>query len=61
MERPVEVELPAAAFPVSLPKAFLRSPEASAFATRWVMRATIVILFALLVLTLVGPHIPSGE
>ncbi len=57
---PVAVELPAAAGPVSLPRAELRTPEASARATRWILRATFVMLFALLVLCMVGLHIPSG-
>ncbi len=35
--------------------------EASAGATRWVMRVTFFVLFVLTVLCLVGPHIPSGE
>jgi len=37
------------------------SSEASAFATRWVMRLTVLLLVALAVLCVVGPHIPSGE
>ena len=44
-----------------LPEAQLISTEASAFATRWVMRATFFVLFVLVVLCLVGTHIPSGE
>jgi hypothetical protein len=55
------VELPPVAGPVSLPRAELRSTEASAVATRWVMRATLLLLLALLILCLVGPHIPAGE
>jgi hypothetical protein len=54
-------DLRTAAEPIMLPTAWLRSSEASAFATRWVMRAALVLLLALLVLTMVGPHIPSGE
>lgn len=38
-----------------------RSTEASAFATKWVMIATFVVLVALVVLCAVGPHIPAGE
>jgi len=60
-EAPAAIELPPGARAVALPVARLRSPEASAFATRWVMRATFVLLFALFVLTVVGTHIPSGE
>lgn len=58
---PSAPELPPGAHAVGLPEARLRSPEASAFATRWVMRATFLLLFALFVLTVVGTHIPSGE
>jgi len=54
-------ELPAGAPWVALPEARLRSTEASALATRWVTVAALVMLFALLVLTVVGTHIPSGE
>jgi len=39
----------------------LAAAEAGAFATRWVMRVTFFVLFVLIVLTIVGPHIPSGE
>jgi hypothetical protein len=52
------ITLPAARAP--LPEARLRSTEASAFATRWVLRAAVVLLLALLALTTVGAHIPSG-
>lgn len=65
---PLDGELPQAAQVVALPEpridlpeARLHSSEASAFATRWVMRAALVLLLALLVLTMIGPHIPSGE
>ncbi len=44
-----------------LPEAQLVSNEASAFATRWVMRATFFMLLVLTLLCLIGPHIPSGE
>jgi len=54
------VVLPEAAGPVALPRAELRTPFASALATRWVLRATFAMLFALLVLCVVGLHIPSG-
>lgn len=47
--------------PVELPRAELRSTEASARATRIVMTFTFVVLAALALLTLIGPHIPSGE
>jgi hypothetical protein len=55
------VELPRGADAVHLPRAVLRSNEASAFATRWVMRVLFVLFAALAILTLVGPHIPAGE
>jgi hypothetical protein len=64
VQRPAPVtapELPPGARAVALPEACLRSSEASAFATRWVMRAAFLALFVLLVLTVVGTHIPSGE
>jgi hypothetical protein len=44
-----------------LPRAELRSHEASAGATRWVMTLTFVVLAALVILCVVGPHIPAGE
>jgi len=61
VSRPPEVELPAGAAPVALPRAEVVTTEAGAFVTRWVMRLTIVLLLALAVLCAVGPHIPSGE
>lgn len=54
-------ELPQEAGAVGLPRARLRSNEASGFATRWVMTLTWVVLAALAILCVVGPHIPSGE
>ncbi len=45
----------------ALPRAELRSNEASAFATKWVMTLTFVVLAALVILCAVGPHIPAGE
>jgi hypothetical protein len=59
--RSPEVELPAGAAPVALPHAQVVTSEASELATRWVMRLTVLLLFALAVLCAVGPHIPSGE
>jgi hypothetical protein len=53
--------LPPTVDPVSLPRAILRSNEATARATRIVMTVTWIVLAALVILTLVGPHIPSGE
>jgi hypothetical protein len=55
------IELPASADPVELPRAVLRSHEASARATRVVLTATWIMLGILLLLCMIGPHIPSGE
>jgi hypothetical protein len=49
------------AAPGALPPAALRSVEASATATRWVMALTWFMLILLVLLCLIGPHIPSGE
>jgi hypothetical protein len=57
--RAPEVRLPAAAAPVALPAA--DGSEASALATRWILRLTAVVLAELAVLCAVGPHIPAGE
>ena len=55
------VQLPAEADPVALPKATWHTNLASARATTIVYWFVGVTLFLLLVLTVVGPHIPSGE
>ncbi|MFN0249734.1 MAG: hypothetical protein ACKV2T_22825 [Kofleriaceae bacterium] len=55
------VELPEEAKVVELPKAELLTNEASARSVKWVYIFTAVVLFALVVLTVVGPHIPAGE
>jgi hypothetical protein len=47
--------------PVDLPRAQLRSTEASARATRLVMGFTFIVLSVLALLTMIGPHIPAGE
>ena len=60
-EPPVLVELPGIAKPVELPRAVLQSNEASALATKIVMTVTWLALGILVLLTLVGPHLPSGE
>jgi hypothetical protein len=44
-----------------LPRAFLRSDEATARSTKWVMTFTFVMLFLLVALCMIGPHIPAGE
>jgi hypothetical protein len=64
VERPApiaEVVLPDEAQAVSLPRAEVRTNLASAGATRWVLTVTIVMLVALVLLLLIGPHIPAGE
>lgn len=60
---PVEVvvELPEGAKVVHLPRAQLRTNEASARSVKWVYILTAIVLFALLVITAIGPHIPAGE
>ena len=61
VSREPEVELPEAAAPVSLPSAQVITTQAGEFSTRWVMRFTVLLLLALAVLCVVGPHIPAGE
>ena len=58
---PQEVELPEPAKVASLPRAIWRTHLASKRATFWVYAFVGLTLFLLLVLTLVGPHIPGGE
>jgi hypothetical protein len=59
--RPAEVVLPATTDPVALPDAEALRTQAGDLSSRWVTRATWLMLLALAVLCLVGPHIPSGE
>ena len=47
--------------PVELPRAVMRTPFASARATRLVMAFTFIVLSVLALLTLIGPHVPGGE
>ena len=61
VERPVEVVLPGTAQPVGLPDARALAAQAGELTSRWVMRVTWLMLLALAVLCLVGPHIPAGE
>lgn len=56
-----EPALPPQADPVALPKATWNTHLASERATKLVYWFVGVTLFMLLVLTVVGPHIPSGE
>ena len=58
---PEDVAMPKVADPVTLPKASLWANLASATATKWVLGFVAVVLLALLLMTLIGPHIPSGE
>ncbi len=55
------VQLPPEADPVMLPQATWRTNLASTRATTVVYWFVGLTLFLLLVLTIVGPHIPSGE
>ena len=59
--RPTVVALPATADAVGLPDAEALRTQAGELSSRWVMRATWLVLFALAVLCVVGPHIPAGE
>lgn len=47
--------------PVELPRAAVKSNQASAAATRFVMILALIVLGALMLLTVIGPHVPSGE
>jgi hypothetical protein len=63
---PLEADLPAgpigeATGPVELPRAVIRTAFASERATRLVMAFTFIVLAALALLTVIGPHVPSGE
>lgn len=60
-EDPPEGPIGEATAPVELPRALLRTRFASAGATRFVMAFTFIVLGVLVLLTLIGPHIPSGE
>ena len=56
---PIDVELPPKAQVVELPK--VDPNAASARSTRWVMWLVLAVLLSLVLLTVIGPHIPSGE
>lgn len=62
-EPPVEVVVatPEGEKVIQVPRAELRTNEASARSVKWVYILTAIILFALVVITAVGPHIPAGE
>ena len=57
----VDVELPEEARVVQLPRATALSKFASAAATKWVLILTAVMLIAVTMLLIIGPHIPAGE
>ena len=61
---PVAIEIPEGMSPeeaAELPRAYLRSNEATARTTKIVMTATFVMLVVLLLICAIGPHIPAGE
>ncbi|MBX3156725.1 MAG: hypothetical protein KF773_12035 [Deltaproteobacteria bacterium] len=58
---PAEIEPPDRTSPIALPQAKVRTRFASTRLTRIVMGVTFFMLFVLTILTIVGPHIPSGE
>ena len=61
---PVAIEVPDGMSPeeaAELPRAYLRSSEATARSTKLVMTITFVMLAVLVLLCAIGPHIPSGE
>jgi hypothetical protein len=61
---PLPVEIPEGMSPeeaAELPRAFLRSNEATARSTKIIMTFTFVMLFILIAICMIGPHIPSGE
>ena len=47
--------------PAELPRAVVRTTEASARATKIVMTFTWIMLAVLALICAIGPHIPSGE
>ena len=59
ISRAAEVRLPEAAVSVALPRE-AGFDGAGEFATRWVLRLTVLLLAAFAVLCAVGPHIPAG-
>ena len=61
MEREREPEPVAIEERGDLPRAILRSPEASARSTKIVMTFTWIMLAVLALICAIGPHIPSGE
>ena len=61
---PVAIEIPEGMSPeeaAELPRAYLRSNEATARSTKIVMTFTFVMLVVLALICAIGPHIPAGE
>jgi len=61
---PIAIEIPegmSAEEAAELPRAFLRSNEATARSTKIVMTLTFVMLVVLVLICAIGPHIPAGE
>ena len=59
-EAPLAGPIDEASGPVELPRVKVLAPEASAFATKWMLRITLLMLLALALLCAIGPHLPSG-
>ena len=57
---PAPVLLPAVADPVTLPTMIVKTTQASARSTRWVLRFVLLAFALLAFTTLVLGHIPSG-
>jgi hypothetical protein len=55
-----DVELPGAVDAVGLPRVRVRTNQASGRATRIVLTLTWIMLAILVLLCLIGPHIPAG-
>jgi hypothetical protein len=61
---PLPVEIPEGMSPeeaAELPRAFLKSNEATSRSTKIVMTFTFVMLVVLFLICAIGPHIPAGE
>ena len=61
---PVPVEVPEGMSPeeaAELPRAYLKSNEATARSTKIIMTFTFIMLVVLALICAIGPHIPSGE
>lgn len=61
---PIAVEVPEGMSPeeaAELPRAFLKSNEATARSTKIVMTVAFVMLVVLVLMCMIGPHIPAGE